>query len=119
MWSKLSLQCGQPDSTAAAVTGVGLKQVVSHRHLLLSCVPSAAGKSSLYDNPAMKRAPRAAQKGKSNMDPEEDIYGGLGEGGGGIYDDTTGVGAGMKHSEEGIYDNPHTKGKRRDSLHTR
>ena len=48
--------------------------------------------------------------GKDGM--EEDIYGGVGEGDGSIYDDTTGGGRGMKHSEEGIYDNPNAKGER-------
>ena len=37
---------------------------------------------------------------------DEDIYGSLGEGGEGIYDDTRG-GKGMRYSEDGLYDNPH------------
>ena len=37
---------------------------------------------------------------------DEDIYGSLGEGGEGLYDDTRG-GKGMRYSEDGLYDNPH------------
>ena len=40
---------------------------------------------------------------------EEDIYGGLGEGGEGIYDNAGG-GRGMKFSEEGVYETPHGTG---------
>ena len=78
--------------------------------LLLCPLLLSTGKEGLYDNPAMKRTPQGAMKGKDGM--EEDIYGGLGEGDGSIYDDTTGGRRGMKHSEEGIYDNPNAKGER-------
>ena len=88
---------------------------------LLRCVPLSvpalllsAGKEGIYDNPAMKRTPHAALKGMSGKGPEEDIYGEVGEGEAGIYDDTTGGGRGMKHSEDGIYDNPHAEGESRD-----
>ena len=82
---------------------------------LLLALLLCSGENSTYDNPGMRRTPHAAVKGKGDMDPEEDIYGGFGEREGGIYDLTTGGGRGMKHSEEGIYDNPHAKGKWRDS----
>ena len=84
--------------------------VLSLKSCLLLCpLLLSTGNEGLYDNPAMKRTPQGAMKGKDGM--EEDIYGGVGEGDGSIYDDTTGGGRGMKHSEEGIYDNPNAKGE--------
>ena len=61
-----------------------------------------SGQDGVYDNVAAKGRPQKKKGG--GMD--EDIYGSLGEGGEGIYDDTRG-GKGMRYSEDGLYDNPH------------
>ena len=65
------------------------------------------GQTGLYDNVPGKGKPQKKKGGGSGV--EEDIYGGLGEGGEGIYDNAGG-GRGMKFSEEGVYENPHGTG---------
>ena len=65
-----------------------------------------AGDDGHYDNVAGKG--RTQKKKGGGVD--EDIYGGLGEGGEGVYDNAGGV-RGMKFSEEGVYENPHGTGE--------
>ena len=65
-----------------------------------------SGQDGVYDNVAAKGRPQKKKGG--GMD--EDVYGSLGEGGEGIYDDTRG-GKGMRYSEDGLYDNPHSMGE--------
>ena len=67
-----------------------------------SCVCTNAG----HDGAAGKGRPQK----KKGSGEEEDIYGGLGEGGEGIYDNAS-RGQGMKFSEDGLYDNPHAMGE--------
>ena len=111
---KLCLQRTQPDGGLELLCAAHFCSCdVCQSSLLPACLVTLFREEQyIYDNPGMRRTPHAAVKGKSDMDPEEDIYGGFGEGEEGIYDLTTGGGRGMKHSEEGIYsyDNPHAKG---------
>lgn len=41
---------------------------------------------------------------------DEDLYGGIGERGEGLYDNTHGR-RGMEYSDDGLYDNPHSMGE--------
>ena len=67
-------------------------------------IPS--GQDGVYDNVAAKERPQKKKGGGE----EEDIYGGIGEGGEGIYDNSS-RGQGMKYSEDSLYDNPHALGE--------
>ena len=59
-----------------------------------------------HDGAAGKGRPQK----KKGSGEEEDIYGGLGEGGEGIYDNAS-RGQAMRYSEDGLYDNPHGMGE--------
>ena len=65
------------------------------------------GQDGVYDNVAAAKGRPQKKKGGG---VDEDIYGSLGEGGEGLYDDTRG-GKGMRYSEDGLYDNPHSMGE--------
>jgi hypothetical protein len=70
------------------------------------------GQDGVYDNTPGQRRPT----GKKGSEVEEDIYGGVGGDGEGVYDTAGGGRKGMKYSQDGIYDNP-LAGKGDDDLY--
>ena len=65
-------------------------------------IPPLIGQDGVYDNTPGQRRPT----GKKGSEVEEDIYGGVGGDGEGVYDTAGGGRKGMKYSQDGIYDNP-------------
>jgi len=91
---------------ATAVNAIGLL-VVFGAVFDEGCVVIPSGQDGVYDNVAAGKGRPQKKKGSGE---EEDIYGGLGEGGEGIYDNAS-RGQAMRYSEDGLYDNPHGMGE--------
>ena len=66
------------------------------------CTLTPGGQDGVYDNTPGQGRPT----GKKGSEMEEDIYGGVGGDGEGVYDTAGGGRKGMKYSQDGIYDNP-------------